>query len=116
MLTNYLLKAERDAVNSKKDIVHFMTVIEIDRHSHPLYVQRCINEKMEELGLDKTHYSTLVSAWSGDIDERIATCQKQVDAYEKLKKEFPAFYYGPLKSIEALTEAKKIVESGNFLN
>lgn len=116
MLTNYLMKAERGAVNSKDDVVYFMTVIDVQSHTHPLYITRCINEKMKELGLYKTHYSSMISAWKGDIEDSITYCEKQVAAYENHKKDFPMMYHGPLQALAALNEAKRVVKEEKILN
>ena len=115
MLTHYLSKAERGAVNSKKDIVYFMTKIDVDKHTHPSHVTYCINNKMKELGLYDTHYSSLVSAWV-DIEESITRCEAQVKAYENHKKGFPMMYYGPLQALEALNEAKRVMSEEKVLN
>lgn len=114
----YLLKAERGAVNSGKDITYFVTKIEVSEHSHPLYIQRCIKEQAESLGLGVKDgfYETMVSAWSEDFDTIIAEREKMMAHYESRKKEFPMYYYPIVEALKQIKEAKRIVEEGLIVN
>jgi hypothetical protein len=114
----YLLKSERGAINSGKDITYFVTKIEVDDHSHPLYIQRCIKEQAESLGLGAKDgfYETLVSAWSEDFDTIIAEREKMIAHYESQKKEFPMYYYPIIEALKQIKEAKRIVEEGLIVN
>ena len=114
----YLLKSERGAINSGEDVTYFVTKIEISEHSHPLYVQRCIKEQAEGLGLGVKDgfYETMVSAWSEDFDTIIAEREKMIAHYEPRKKEFPMYYYPVVETLKQIKEAKRIVEEGLIVN
>jgi hypothetical protein len=114
----YLLKSERGAINSGKDITYFVTKIVVQPHTHPLYVQRCIKEQAESLGLGVKDgfYETMVSAWSEDFDTIIAEREKMIAHYEPHKKEFPMHYYPIVETLKQIKEAKRIVEQGLVVN
>lgn len=114
----YLMKAERGAINSGKEITYFAVKIEVNEHSHPLYIQRCIKEQAESLGLDPANkfYYEMVSAWSEDFDTIIAEREKMIALYEPRKNEFPMYYYPIVEVLKKIKEAKRIVEEGLVVN
>ena len=111
MITNFLVKAEHGAINSGKDVKYFTLQLEIKDHTSPLYIQKCIKDKMKELDLEKTHVQQFTCSWT-DIDSEIAQEQLIAVQYEDKKSEWPAQYYGAIKRIDLLTETKKILDSG----
>jgi len=114
----YLSKAERGAVNSRKDVTYFVTKIEIHPHTHPLYIQRCIKEQAESLGLGikDGFYESMVTAWNDDFDNIIAEKEKMIAHYEPRKKEFPMYYYPVVETLKLIKEAKRIVQEGLIVN
>ena len=114
----YLSKAERSAVNSRKDVTYFVTKIEIHPHTHPLYIQRCIKEQAESLGLGikDGFYESMVTAWNDDFDNIIAEKEKLIAHYEPRKKEFPMYYYPVVETLKLIKEAKRIVQEGLIVN
>ena len=111
MITNFLVKAEQGAINSGKDVKYFTLHLELKEHTSPLYIQKCIKDKMKELGLEKTHFQKFTCSWN-NIDSEIAQEQLIAADYKDKKSEYPAQYYGAIKRIDLLTETKKILESG----
>lgn len=76
----YLIKAEESAVNSNKNVRYFVTKIDVQPHTHPLYIGRCIDEQMQKLGLNKTHYSTVIAQWTGDLTEQLRDVKEKLDS------------------------------------
>lgn len=114
----YLSKAERGAVNSRKDVTYFVTKVEVHPHTHPLYIQRCIKEQAESLGLGikDGFYESMVTAWNDDFDNIIAEKEKLIAHYEPRKKEFPMYYYPVVETLKLIKEAKRIVQEGLIVN
>ena len=114
----YLSKAERGAVNSRKDVTYFVTKVEVHPHTHPLYIQRCIKEQAESLGLGikDGFYESMVTAWNDDFDNIIAEKEKMIAHYEPRKKEFPMYYYPVVETLKLIKEAKRIVQEGLIVN
>ena len=114
----YLSKAERGAVNSRKDLTYFVTKIEVHPHTHPLYIQRCIKEQSERLGLGVKDgfYESTVTAWNDDFDKIIAENEKLITIHEPHKEEFPSQYYSAVKTLGRIKEAKRIVQEGLIVN
>lgn len=114
----YLSKAERSAVNSRKDVTYFVTKVEVHPHTHPLYIQRCIKEQAESLGLGikDGFYESMVTAWNDDFDNIIAEKEKMIAHYEPHKKEFPMYYYPVVETLKLIKEAKRIVQEGLIVN
>lgn len=114
----YLSKAERGAVNSRKDVTYFVTKVEVHPHTHPLYIQRCIKEQAESLGLGikDGFYESMVTAWNDDFDNIIAEKEKMIAHYEPHKKEFPMRYYPMVETLKLIKEAKRIVQEGLIVN
>ena len=114
----YLSKAERGAVNSRKDLTYFVTKVEVHPHTHPLYIQRCIKEQAESLGLGVKDgfYESMVTAWNDDFDNIIAEKEKLIAHYEPRKNEFPSQYYSAVKTLGLIKEAKRIVQEGLIVN
>ena len=111
----YLQKAEKFAINSGKEVRYFKVAIDVKPHTHPLYIGRCIEEKLAELGLKQEgYYCNTIAIWSGDIDEKIAEAERIAGSYEHLKKEFPVQFYGNLKTAEDLRAAKNIMAENNI--
>lgn len=114
----YLSKAERGAVNSRKDVTYFVTKVEVHPHTHPLYIQRCIKEQAESLGLGikDGFYESMVTAWNDDFDNIIAEKEKLIAHYEPRKNEFPMYYYPVVETLKLIKEAKRIVQEGLIVN
>ena len=114
----YLSKAERGAINSRKDVTYFVTKVEVHPHTHPLYVQRCIKEQAESLGLGikDGFYESMVTAWNDDFDNIIAEKEKLIAHYEPRKNEFPMYYYPVVETLKLIKEAKRIVQEGLIVN
>lgn len=88
----YLSKSELNAINSDIDVQYFVTVVNIEKHTHPLYVSRCIKEQEEKLGLGfkNKHFSSVVAIWEGDlfdsfeeIAKKLRSNQKWLDTYKR---------------------------------
>jgi hypothetical protein len=114
----YLSKSEKGAINSGNDVQYFVTAIDVQPHTHPLYIGRCIDEQAADLGIGPRsgHYNKVVAIWSDDMDEIIARNEKQVEHYEPLKKEFPVQYYDAVKKIAEIKEAQRIIQEGLVIN
>lgn len=116
--TFYMSKAEKGAINSGKEVSYFITIIELKPHTHPLYISRMIKENADTLGLGikDGFYENVIAIWSGNVDQNIEKNEALVAHWEPHKKSFPAQYYGPLKMVEQLTEAKRVMSEGLVIN
>ena len=116
--TFYLSKSEKGAINSGEEVEYFVTAIEIQPHTHPLYVGKCIDETATSLdrGPYSGYYDTVVAQWKGSIDEVLSNQQALVEQYEPIKDEWPAQYWDAEKKVKSLTEAKKIMAAGLVVN
>lgn len=116
--TFYLSKAEKGAINSGKEVTYFVTPIELKPHTHPLYVGRVIRENADELGygISDGFYENVIAIWSGNINQEIEKNQKLAEQWEPHKDTHPVQYYDPLKRVEQLKEAKRIMNEGLIIN
>ena len=76
----YLIKAEEGAVNSNKNVRYFITKIDVYPHTHPLYIRRCIDEQTQKLRMHKTHCSTVIAQWTGDLTEQLRDVKEKLDS------------------------------------
>ena len=90
MIVNYFVKAEQGALNTNKNVQYFIVEIDVQPHTHPLYIGSCINEKMQKLELAGTHYSKVIATWSGDIvdqlndvKEKLSSDNNWIDSYRR---------------------------------
>lgn len=114
----YMSKAEKGAINSGKEVQYFITAIDVQPHTHPLYIGRMIDENADSLGLGikDGFYNRVNAIWDDHIDTMIEKSQKQADNYEPRKNDFPVQYYDAVNKVKELTEAKEIMEKGLVVN
>ena len=80
MIVSYLVKAEEGALNTNKNVRYFVVDIEVKTYTHPLYIQSCINEKMQKLELKNTHYSKVIASWSGNIVDQLNDVKEKLNS------------------------------------
>lgn len=116
--TFYMSKAEKGGINSGKDVSYFITAIELQPHTHPLYVGRMIKENADSLGLGikDGFYENVIAIWSGNIDDKIAENKALVKQWEPHQKTHPVQYYDCRKMIDQLSEAKRVMNDGLVIN
>lgn len=70
-LATYFIKSERNAINSGDDVVYFHLTLELQPHTHPLYIGKCIREEEERLhrSYNEKCYGNVIAIWSGDFDQ-----------------------------------------------
>lgn len=110
----YLSKAEKGAINSGNEVTYFITPIEIQPHTHPLYISRMIKEQSESCGVgyDDGFYHDCIAIWSGDLDEQIEKYQSQVELYAPNRDTYISQYWDAVEQVKKLTEAKKVIDQG----
>lgn len=116
--TFYMSKAEKGAINSGKEVSYFITAIELQPHTHPLYVGRMIKENADSLGLGikDGFYENVIAIWNGSVDQKIADQEALAKQWEPHKDTHPVQYYEPLKMVEQLVEAKRVMNEGLVIN
>lgn len=80
MIVKYLSKAEFGAINSNIDIKYFVTSIDVQSHTHPGYIARCIDNRMSEVGLKGTHYSQVVATWKTNPADELNDIEQKLDS------------------------------------
>lgn len=111
MNVNYLIETKPVKGNG----VYFLVEIDVQSHTHPLYIGRMIKEKAASLGIEANVHTKVVAQWSGDLEENAERLLTLADKYENLKSEFPVQYYGNLKEAKKLQTAKEILETQEVL-
>jgi hypothetical protein len=93
------------------DTKYFVAEIAVQKHTHPRYISRCIDERAESLGLKSVYGWNLVATWTGDLYAELAAAEQKLT-----KGGWIASYTMQLKeTVKTLSVAAEVLKSNSMV-
>jgi len=109
MITNFLQKVERNAVNSDEEVSYFVVSIENTPGTNPLYIAKTIKDRlMVEFG--EGFVSSEIATWHDDLEDQLQLATVRSATHPGSGSRLATQYYQALKAVTSLTAAKQIIE------